>query len=161
MMTMVNRHHPQFWLLPIYIEYGLIALMLGCYVLLPETPWYYGRRENREGCFKSMKRLYGNVEGYDYEEEYGIILRTIAHEKELLAESKSQSWTQVFRGLNGKRELLASATYKQLSLIANVSGMLVLLIMCTGQQVGGNALISVYSTCRPLSSSVIGLIDAG
>lgn len=104
MMTMVNRHHPQFWLLPIYIEYGLIALMLGCYLVLPETPWYYGRRENREGCFKSMKRLYGNVEGYDYEEEYGIILRTIAHEKELLAESKSQSWTHVFRGLNGKRE---------------------------------------------------------
>jgi hypothetical protein len=51
-----------------------------------------------------MKRLYGNVEGYDYEEEYGIILRTIAHEKELLAESKAQSWTHVFRGLNGKRE---------------------------------------------------------
>lgn len=127
MMTMVNRNHPDFWLLPIYIEYGLIAVMLGCYVCLPETPWYYGRRENREGCFKSMKRLYGNVDGYDYEEEYGIILRTIAHEKEMLAEAKTQSWTQVFRGLNGKR-------------------MFILLVMCTGQQVGGNALISVYST---------------
>lgn len=105
MMTMVNRNHPDFWLLPIYIEYGLIAVMLGCYVCLPETPWYYGRRENREGCFKSMRRLYGNVEGYDYEEEYGIILRTIAHEKELLAEAKTQSWTQVFRGLNGVSQL--------------------------------------------------------
>lgn len=127
MMNFVNKFHPYFWLLPIYIEYGLVVLMLGCYLCLPETPWYYGRRENKAACFKSMNRLYGKIEGYNHEEEYGIILRTIAHEKELLAAAKAQSWTQVFRGLNGKR-------------------MFILLVMCTGQQVGGNALISVYST---------------
>ena len=70
---------------------------------MPETPWYYGRRGNKEGAFKSMRRLYSNIPDYDYEEEYGIIIRTIAHERELLAEVQHQSWSAVFRGLNGVR----------------------------------------------------------
>jgi len=71
--------------------------------------------------------LYGNVTDYNQEEEWGIIARSIEHERDLLAQSSSVSWASIFRGTNGKR-------------------MFVLLLVCTGQQVGGNSLISTYST---------------
>jgi SP family general alpha glucoside:H+ symporter-like MFS transporter len=45
-----------------------------------------------------MKQLYGGVKGYDFEEEYGIILRTIEHEKEKL--NNHPRYNDVFRGLN-------------------------------------------------------------
>lgn len=45
-----------------------------------------------------MKQLYGGVQGFDFEEEYGIIARTIAHEKEVLQEAPS--YRHVFKGLN-------------------------------------------------------------
>jgi len=47
---------------------------------------------------KSLKQLYGNVEGYDLEEEYSIIARTIEHENEVLAHKPT--YMDVFRGDN-------------------------------------------------------------
>ena len=101
MMNFLNDYHPTKWLLAVYIEYSMIGIMLACYLITPETPWFYVRQGNKEAAMKSMKRIYGGVEGYDLEEEYGIIARTIEHEKALLLESRQQSWIQIFRGLNG------------------------------------------------------------
>lgn len=47
---------------------------------------------------KSLKQLYGNVEGYDFEEEYSIIERTIIHEREVLAHKPT--YMDVFRGVD-------------------------------------------------------------
>lgn len=101
MMYQVNKFHPDWYLLPIYIEYGLVALMFICFLIIPETPWFYGRRGDKEAAMKTMRRLYGRVEGYDMEEEWGVIVRSIAHEKTLMEAAKAQSWTQVFKGFNG------------------------------------------------------------
>lgn len=82
------------------------------YIVLPETPWFYGRKENKEKAFKSMRRLYHNIPEYDYEEEWGVIVRTIAHEKEELAKAKQRDWKEIFTGLNGvgfKRCLFSSS----------------------------------------------------
>ncbi|GFZ46551.1 hypothetical protein JCM24511_03771 [Saitozyma sp. JCM 24511] len=127
MMTMTARRQPFYWQLPVYVEMGLVGLMGICFILIPETPWYHGRRGNKEGCFKSMRRLFGNVDDYNQEEEWGIISRSVEHERELLEQTSAVSWSSIFRGTNGKR-------------------MFILLLVCTGQQVGGNALMSTYST---------------
>ena len=101
MMDILNQKYPQRWLLAVYIEYAMIGIMFLCYIFIPETPWYFARRGDREGAMKSMRRLYGNIPDYDYEHEYGIISRTIAHEKEMNAIAKAQPWSEIFRGLNG------------------------------------------------------------
>ena len=144
MMDILNQKHPTKWLLPIYIEYAMIGIMFFCYIFVPETPWYYGRRGDAEGAMKSMKRLYGNIPGYNYEEEYGIITRTIAHEKEMDAKANAQPWSQIFRGLNGVSHRFDSV--RVIHVIQKRT--FILVVMCTGQQVGGNALIAVYSTCE-------------
>jgi SP family general alpha glucoside:H+ symporter-like MFS transporter len=67
-------------------------------MFVPESPWFYARKGNQGAVMRSMKQLYGGVKGYDFEEEYGIILRTIEHEKEKL--NNHPRYNDVFRGLN-------------------------------------------------------------
>jgi len=46
----------------------------------------------------SLRKLYGNVEGYDFEEEYSIIERTIKHECDVLVHKPT--YLDCFRGTN-------------------------------------------------------------
>lgn len=98
MMQQLNKKHPDNYLLAMRIIWAPVALMIVCWVFIPESPWFHARHDNKEKAIKSMKQLYGGVEGFDFEEEYGIIVRTIAHEREALQEAPS--YRHVFKGLN-------------------------------------------------------------
>ncbi|TXT10555.1 hypothetical protein VHUM_02060 [Vanrija humicola] len=121
----LNKQHPYNWQLPIRALWGPVGLMLLCFLPLPESPWFHARRGNKEKAFKSMKMLYTGVEGYDLEEEYGIMLRTLEHEREMAA--KTIPWLAIFQGANMKRTLL-------------------LMVLAVGGQLAGLTMINTYST---------------
>ena len=98
MMQQLNKKHPENYLLPLRILWAPVGLMIIFWAIVPESPWFHARHGNKEKAMKAMKQLYGNVQGYDFEEEYGIIERTIAHERGLLQEAPSIR--HVFQGLN-------------------------------------------------------------
>lgn len=98
MMQQLNKKHPDDYLLPMRILWAPIGLMIVFWAIVPESPWFYARHGNKEKAMKSMKQLYCSVKNYDYEEEYSIIERTIAHERELLPEAPNT--LQVLKGLN-------------------------------------------------------------
>lgn len=98
MMQRLNTNHPDNYLLAMRILWGPIVLMLACWAFIPESPWYHAKRGNKEAAMKSLHRLYGNVEGFDFEEEYGIIARTLEHEKERL--NNAPKFVDIFKGLN-------------------------------------------------------------
>jgi SP family general alpha glucoside:H+ symporter-like MFS transporter len=91
---------------------------------------------------RSMKQLYGGVKGYDFEEEYGIILRTIEHEKEKL--NNHPRYNDVFRGLN---------------LVSIQKRTLTVMILPVCSQLARLAIISTYSTCM-LSSRLLSLVQS-
>lgn len=80
------------------ILWAPIGLMIVCWAFVPETPWHHARRGNKEAAMKSLRQLYGGVEGYNFEEEYNIIALTIEHER--MALEKKPSYADVFRGTN-------------------------------------------------------------
>ncbi|KAL1404926.1 hypothetical protein Q8F55_008538 [Vanrija albida] len=125
MMQQLNQRHPENYLLAMRILWAPIGLIIVCWAILPESPWYHARRGNKEGALKAMKQLYGGIEGFDYEEEYGIIEHTIAHEREI--NKGAPKYRDVFKGLNLKRTLSVA-----------------MLSAC--QQLAGLAIISTYST---------------
>jgi SP family general alpha glucoside:H+ symporter-like MFS transporter len=45
-----------------------------------------------------MRQLYGGVPNFNFEEEYGIIARTIAHERDVLQEAPK--FVHVVQGIN-------------------------------------------------------------
>lgn len=126
MMQQLNKHYPDDFRLPMRILWVPIGLMLVCWAVVPESPWYHARRGNEEGARKAMRRLYGNISWYNYDEEYGIILRTLEHEKATLAESKPR-FRDVFKGVNRRRTLTV-------------------MIVAVCQQFAGLAIISTYNT---------------
>ncbi|OAA61997.1 General substrate transporter [Niveomyces insectorum RCEF 264] len=125
MMQQLNKKHPDNYLLAMRILWGPIAMMIVCWIFVPESPWFHARRGNKERAIANMKKLYGGVKGYDYEDEYGVIERTIAHEKAML--NDRPRYVDVFRGVNRKRTLTV-------------------LLIATAAQFGGLAIVNTYST---------------
>lgn len=97
-MQQLNKKHPDNYLLAMRILWAPIGLMILFWIFVPESPWFHARHGNKEKAMKAMKQLYGGVQGFDFEEEYGIIERTIAHEREVL--QVVPSVIHVFKGLN-------------------------------------------------------------
>ncbi|KAK3175823.1 hypothetical protein K4F52_009956 [Lecanicillium sp. MT-2017a] len=126
MMQQLNKAHPDNYLIAMRILWAPVGLMIVFWVFIPESPWFYARHGNKEKALKAMKQLYGGVNGYDFEEEYGIMARTIEHEREVLQERPS--FLHVFKGLNKKRTFTV-------------------MILAVCQQLAGLAIISTYSTC--------------
>ena len=72
--------------------------MIIFWVFVPESPWFHARRGNKEKALKTMRQLYGGIKDFDFEEEYGIIARTIEHERQVLDEKPR--YIHIFKGLN-------------------------------------------------------------
>ncbi|ORX37529.1 general substrate transporter [Kockovaella imperatae] len=125
MMQQLNQKHPDDYLLAMRILWAPIGLMIVFWAFVPESPWFHARRGDGEKALRSLRQLYGNVPGYDFEEEYGIIQRTIAHENLLL--DNKPSFKDVFRGLNLRRTLTV-------------------MILAVCQQFAGLTIINTYST---------------
>ncbi|ERS95286.1 hypothetical protein HMPREF1624_08164 [Sporothrix schenckii ATCC 58251] len=125
MMQQLNSKYPDNYLLAMRILWAPVGLMLICWILAPESPWFHARHGNKNKALKCMKQLYGGVKGYDFEEEYSIIEKTIEHEKDLLT-SKINT-LEIFKGVNLKRTLTV-------------------MVLSAAQQLAGLVIISTYST---------------
>ena len=109
MLETMNKRFPYDWHKPLYVVWPLAAIMLAAVVVLPESPWFYARRGNKEAACKSLTRLYGNIPGYNVEEEYNVILRTLAYERRALNLGEGQeSWLDLVRHGNLKRTVIVS-----------------------------------------------------
>ena len=117
------------WLKPFYVVWGLAALMLFSILVLPESPWYHARRGNQAAAYKSLKRLYGTVPGYDIEEEYSIILRTLEHEKVILESCHGSKYRDLFMGDNLKRTV-------------------VVIVFEAGNLLAGMSMVGNFSSCE-------------
>ena len=108
MLQQMNSIYPYDYKKPLYVVWGLSFIMLVCIIFIPESPWFLARHDRKEDCIKVLKRLYGTVEGYDADEEYGIIQRTLAHERFMLSQQSSASWKDLFTGRNLERTVIVT-----------------------------------------------------
>ncbi|KAF7185486.1 General alpha-glucoside permease, partial [Pseudocercospora fuligena] len=143
MMQQLNKKHPNNYLIAMRILWAPIAFMIVCWAFVPESPWHHARKGDKEMAMKALKRLFGGIEGYDFEEEYAIIARTIEHEKAMNEEKPR--FRDVFRGLNLVR------SYAQIKWITaadrpSQKRASIVIILSISQQLAGLAIISTYST---------------
>ena len=99
MMQQINKNYPLDYILAMRVVWAPIGLIFFCWAFLPESPWYHVKRGNKAAAIHNLKRLYHNVPGFDFEEEYGIIYNTIQHEK-IVNGGKQPSVKEVFKGTN-------------------------------------------------------------
>ncbi|KAF6802055.1 MFS alpha-glucoside [Colletotrichum sojae] len=103
----MSRRAPYNWLTPVYTQWGQVGLMIIIYVFLPESPVWLatvGREEKAKECLRWLHR---GVEGYDVDHQYSIITLNLEHERTIASEQRKESWTNIFRGTDGRRTLTA------------------------------------------------------
>lgn len=101
----VEVSDPENWLKAIYSQWVSMGLWLICVPFIPETPWYYVRKEQGEKAKKVMRRIFKNVEGYEFDYEYNIMVEQIEHERRELTENAGVGWKDIFTGVHLRRSL--------------------------------------------------------
>ena len=66
---MPQSKHAEDYKRVLYSEFLLEGLFIPCLFLVPESPWHYARKEKHDKGRKSMRTLYGGVDGFDVDHE--------------------------------------------------------------------------------------------
>lgn len=85
----------------------MVGLMIIIYAIVPESPWWCANAGRHDQGKAVLRRLNGKISSYDVDEEYEIILRTVALEKEAAVAANNLNFTAIFKGVNGLRTLAA------------------------------------------------------
>ncbi|TEA12032.1 MFS transporter fmqE [Colletotrichum sidae] len=103
----MSKRSPYNWLTPVYTQWAQVGFMIVIYVILPESPVWLatvGREEKAKECLRWLHR---GVEGYDVDHQYSLITLSLEHERAVASDQRKESWTNIFRGTDGRRTLTA------------------------------------------------------
>ncbi|ORY26765.1 general substrate transporter [Naematelia encephala] len=95
------------WRRVIYTEWILTGMFLIFWFFIPESPWYYANKDLHDKAKHSLKRLHANIKDYDVEREYAVLRSEIDAAEALRAIQKETKWTELFKGVNGRRTLIS------------------------------------------------------
>lgn len=91
------------WRNAFFAEIVFLALYVPVAIFAPESPWYYANKYDHDGAKRMLLKINGNVPGYDAEHEYAVIAAEVEHNAALAAKSAAVSWSETFKGINGRR----------------------------------------------------------
>lgn len=106
-LQVLSQSMPNNFRIPIYTQWGQIGLMLLIYVFIPESPAWAISKGKTDLAKKSLTTLNKGVIGFDVEKQYQIWAIAIEHEEEIAREARNERWYAIFKGVNGKRTLVA------------------------------------------------------
>ncbi|KAH7141713.1 hexose transporter [Dactylonectria macrodidyma] len=106
-LNQLAKTHPTKWLVPVYVQWAQIGIMIIIYVFLPESPAWCVTRGHLDRAKKELQNLYGGVEDFNVDQQVEIILLTVEHEKAVAAEQKRENWYSIFIGVDGFRTLVS------------------------------------------------------
>ncbi|WVQ79774.1 hypothetical protein IAT38_001874 [Cryptococcus sp. DSM 104549] len=129
----ISKHDKSEWKIPIYTQWAFLGIMLPIFVWLPETPSYFAARDQHDKGIAVLRRVNGNVEGYDVEAEYEVVKNIIIEERERRAaeghenenwRTMLRSYKECFEGSNFRRTIASAlpASVQQLTGLAFLSG---------------------------------------
>ncbi|WWC69298.1 uncharacterized protein I206_103236 [Kwoniella pini CBS 10737] len=94
---------PTNYLKAIYSEFVFLGLWIIALPFLPETPWYYARKEDEVKAKKVLGKIYKGVEGYDIDREYNAMLVEIQEEKYKSKSNSEVALKDIFMGPHLRR----------------------------------------------------------
>ncbi|KAL4988646.1 general substrate transporter [Aspergillus falconensis] len=106
-LNRLNASDPYNFRTPIYTQWAMVGLAGIVFVLLPESPWWLVGKDRHEKASKVLRLCNGNVQGYDVQEQIGIMTATIAEERNIAARDSQQGMWAVFQGRNLLRFIIA------------------------------------------------------
>lgn len=84
----------------LYCGFGFSAMIFAILLYIPESPRFYARKGKHEQAMAVLRRLNGNVEGYNVELEYAVLSKEVEDGKALATMSSKLSFFEIFKGIN-------------------------------------------------------------
>ncbi len=103
----MNSQHPNNYLTPIYTQFAQIGLMLLIYVFLPESPAWCVSRGNEARAKKELLKINYGVRDFNLEQQFQIVALNVEHERAVAVEQRREHWHSIFRGVDGRRTIVA------------------------------------------------------
>lgn len=94
-----------------YSEFVIVGIWIPIMLFLPESPVWYCKNGRDDQAMRSLRRLVGNVPGYDYEHEYAVLKQEVAESEVLASKSSSMSWLACFKGTNLRRTIVSTIPF--------------------------------------------------
>ena len=104
----LNKVKPFDWKTAIYTQWAFMGTMIALYLVLPESPWWLVSKGKHDKAAALLRRMNGHVQGYDADREIAVMDAVIEEERRLAAELKEEGFLTIFKGLNGKRTIIAA-----------------------------------------------------
>ncbi|KAM0421157.1 hypothetical protein ACHAPT_011049 [Fusarium lateritium] len=101
---------PDNYLTPVYTQWSQIGLMIIIYVFVPESPAWCASKGKEAQAKKNLHRLNWDVEDYDVDHQYNLLLINVEHEQAIAAEQSREKWYNIFRGRDGLRTVISAWT---------------------------------------------------
>ncbi|KAI9166336.1 MFS transporter fmqE [Paramyrothecium foliicola] len=109
-LYVMNKRTPMDYLTPIYTQWSQIGLMLLIFIFVPESPAWAASKGLEERAKKSLHRLHWEVEGYNVDHQYRLLVLNIEHENKVAAQHSREKWYAIFFGRDGLRTLISCWT---------------------------------------------------
>ncbi|KAH8819236.1 sugar transporter [Xylogone sp. PMI_703] len=109
-LQVLSKSRPDNWLIPIYTQWGHIGLMILVYLVIPESPAWYVTRGKYGHAKRSLRILHMDIKDYDVEQQLGLLVLAVEHEVELAKSQRNEKWYSIFKGVDGRRTLVACWT---------------------------------------------------
>ncbi|KAJ4256805.1 hypothetical protein NW762_008901 [Fusarium torreyae] len=94
-----------------YSEFIFAGLWSIPMIYLPESPVWYAIKNRPEDAKRSLRRLIGNVEGYDFDHEYEVIKYEAEESSRIQHGHGKNEWRAFFTPVNLKRTVIATLPF--------------------------------------------------
>ncbi|KAL3481246.1 general substrate transporter [Aspergillus californicus] len=107
-LNRLNASDPYNFRTPIYTQWAMVGIAGIIFIFLPESPWWLVGKDRFENAEKVLQVCNGKVEGYDSQEQIGIMTATIMEERHIAQRDQQEGMWAVFQGRNLLRFVIAA-----------------------------------------------------
>jgi SP family general alpha glucoside:H+ symporter-like MFS transporter len=108
LQILATSNHPNNYKQVIYSEWAFTGVFLIFLVFLPETPMFFARKGKEEQAKNALRKISGHLADFDENAEYAILEYQVQESLRMKEEQKSSSWTELFKGSDGRRFLITA-----------------------------------------------------
>ncbi|KAK7415760.1 hypothetical protein QQX98_005673 [Neonectria punicea] len=107
-LSRLNASDPFNFRTPIYSQWAMIGIAAIIFLLVPETPWWLVSKGKLEKAGKVLNLCNGHIEGYDVQEQIGIMNATVMMERHIAKRDSKEGIWAVFQGRNLVRFIISA-----------------------------------------------------
>lgn len=107
-LEVLERTNPLEYKRAFYSEFAILGVWLPILICLPESPVWLYKKGKFDKCKRSIRRLVGDVPGFDMDREFQVLAAEVDFSETQTAKHSRMGWLACFKGTNLRRTLIST-----------------------------------------------------